>query len=41
MTERGWERVTETVPRALRESRDLVYGLVLNLALITGVIAFG
>lgn len=40
MTERGCERVTETVPRALRESRDFVYGLVLNLALITGVIAF-
>jgi len=41
MTGNSWEQAIETVPRALRESRDFVYGLILNFALIGGVIAFG
>ncbi|WP_281195058.1 hypothetical protein [Halorubrum sp. F4] len=40
MRERGREWLLETLPGVLRESRDFVSGLVLNLALIVGVIVF-
>lgn len=34
MREQGWKRILETEPGVLRESRDFVFGLILNLALI-------
>lgn len=40
MRESSREWILETVPGVLRESRDFVSGLVLNLALIVGVIVF-
>ncbi|MFD1569463.1 DUF6498-containing protein [Halorubrum laminariae] len=41
MRESSREWILETVPGVLRESRDFVSGLVVNLALIVGVIVFG
>ena len=40
MRESSWKWVVETVPGVLRESRDFVSGIVLNLALIIGVVVF-
>jgi len=41
MRESSPEWIPETVPEALGESREFVFGLVLNVALVVGVIVFG
>jgi hypothetical protein len=40
MREHSWESATDTVLGVLTESREFVSGLILNFALITGVIVF-
>jgi hypothetical protein len=40
MREYTWKWVVETGPSVLKESREFVSGLILNLALITGVVVF-
>jgi hypothetical protein len=40
MRERNWKWIVETVSRVLRESREFLSGIVLNLALIIGVVVF-